>query len=239
MTNYFIFDGINSKDMGIKIERHNNFSSPQRRVESISIPGRTGNILIDDGSYENQIFEYELILECDSKKGIDISKKANEISSWLHGDYTYKTLTFSNSDKTYKAVVINKIDITQMFKKFAKALVVFEAYEVANVAKGKSISVIKNEGTFINNTNREVKPILKLVGEGDCIININNQEMKIKGIEGHIIVDSYNMDCYKKLDDGFVENNNKKMFGSFPVFNIGENEIKVNGAILEVLGYEY
>ena len=47
------------------------------------------------------------------------------------------------------------------------------------------------------------------------------------------------MDCYKILDNGFVENNNKKMFGSFPVFNIGENEIKVNGAILEVLGYEY
>ena len=238
MTNYFIFDGINSKDMGIKIERHNNFSSPQRRIESVSIPGRTGNILIDDGSYENQIFEYELILECDSKKGTDISKKANEISSWLHGDYTYKTLTFSNSDKTYKAVVINKIDISQMFKKFAKALVTFEAYEVANTLSEKSISTIENEGTFINNSNIDIKPVLKLIGSGDCFISINDSEIKIKDLEGYIIIDSYNMDCYAELENGDIENCNNKMFGSFPIFKVGENKITTSNCILEVLRYE-
>lgn len=238
MTNYFIFDGINSKDMGIKIERHNNFSSPQRRIESVSVPGRTGNILIDDGSYENQIFEYELILECDSKKGTDISKKAEEVSNWLHGDYTYKTLTFSNSSKVYKAVVINKIDITQMFKRFAKALVTFEAYEVVNVVKRINVSTIENEGIFINDTNREIRPILKIIGNGDCTININNQKVKIKSLEGHIIVDSFNMDCYKLMESGIARNSNDKMTGAFPVFSVGENKIKVIGATVEVLGYE-
>ena len=234
MTNYFIFDGINSKDMGIRIERHNNFNSPQRRVESVSIPGRTGNILIDDGSYENQIFEYELILECDSKNGIDISKKVNEINSWLHGDYTYKTLTFSNSDKTYNAVVINKIDIKQMFKNFAKALVTFEAYEVTNSLRKRNISIIENEDVFINDTSREIKPVLKLTGNGDCSIKINDNEVKIKDLECHIIIDCYNMDCYKELDNNIVNCNNK-MYGSFPAFRIGENNIRVYGCTMEVL----
>ena len=234
MTNYFIFNGINSKDMGIRIEKHNNFSTPQRRVKSISVPGRTGNILIDDGSYENQIFEYELILECDSKKGTDITKKANEISAWLYGDYTYKDLKFSNSSKTYKAVVINKIDIKQMFKKFAKALVAFEAYETTNILTEKTL-MFENEGIFLNRNNINHKPILKVYGQGDCSFSVNGEEVKIKGLEDYLVIDCYNMDCYKESDCGEIQNCNNKMYGNFVQFNVGENNITTNNCKVEVV----
>ena len=64
MKNYLTFNSISSKDLGIRIERHNNFSTPQRIVERIKVPGRTGEVIIDDNSYENIIFEYEFILDC-------------------------------------------------------------------------------------------------------------------------------------------------------------------------------
>ena len=230
MKNYLIFNGINSKDLGIRIERHNNFSSPQRVVERVKVPGRTGEIIIDDNSYENIIFEYEFILDC---KGTDLAAKANEVSNWLHSDYTYKTLTFSNSNKVYNAVVINKIDISRMFKTFGKALVTFEAYEVAST-KERSILKITNEDIYINNTNDTIKPIIKVIGEGNCSFNINNQEIILKGLEEEVIIDCYNLNCYKKEDNKIINCNNK-MIGMFPKLEVGENKINVANCEIEVV----
>ena len=230
MKNYLTFNGISSKDLGIRIERHNNFSSPQRVVERIKVPGRTGEIIIDDNSYENIIFEYEFILDC---KSSDLVTKANEISNWLHSDYSYKTLTFSNSNKVYNAVVINKIDISRMFKTFGKALVTFEAYEVANT-KERSILKITDKDIYINNTNNTIKPIIKVIGEGDCSININNQEVILKDLEGSLIIDCYNLDCYKEEDNKIINCNNK-MAGMFPRLEVGENKIAVCNCEVEVV----
>jgi predicted phage tail component-like protein len=230
MKNYLIFNGINSKDLGIRIERHNNFSSPQRVVDRVKVPGRTGEIIIDDNSYENIIFEYEFILDC---KGSDLATKANEISNWLHSDYTYKTLTFSNSNKVYNAVVINKIDISRMFKTFGKALVTFEAYEVSNT-KERSILKITNEDIYMNNTNDTIKPLIKVVGEGDCGISINNKAIELKGLEGEVIIDCCNLDCYKEEDNKIINCNNK-MIGMFPKLEVGENKITVCNCEVEVV----
>ena len=230
MKNHLIFNGINSKDLGIRIERHNNFSSPQRVVERIKVPGRTGEILIDDNSYENIIFEYEFILDC---KDSDLASKSQEISNWLHNDYTYKTLTFSNSSKVYNAVVINKIDISRMFKQFGKALVTFEAYEVSN-AKERSVLKVNDKDIYINNTNNVIKPIIKVIGEGDCSFNINNQEVVLKDLEGEVIIDCYNLDCCKEEDSKIINCNNK-MIGMFPVLNVGENKVTVYNCEVEVV----
>ena len=229
MKNYLIFNGINSKDLGIRIERHNNFSTTQRVVERVKVQGRTGEIIIDDNSYENIIFEYEFILDC---KGSDLASKSEQISKWLHNDYTYKTLTFSNSNKVYNAVVINKIDISRMFKTFGKALVTFEAYEVSS-AKEKNILKVDTEAIYINNNNMTLKPIIKVIGEGDCSISINNQEVKLKDLEGQMVIDCYNLDCYKEEDNKLINCNNK-MTGMFPKLEVGENKITVFNCKVEV-----
>ena len=61
------------------------------------------------------------------------------------------------------------------------------------------------------------------------------KEVKMKGLEGEIIIDSYNMDCYKVLENGVIQNCNNKMFGSFPCFKVGENTIKALNCIVEVV----
>ena len=49
-------------------------------------------------------------------------------------------------------------------------------------------------------------------------------------------MDCYNMDCYKKLENGTIENCNNKMYGLFPHFKVGENKISTVGNLkIEVL----
>lgn len=58
MGNYFIFNGINSKDYGIGISGSGTFMRPVRRVEKIVIPGRSGELSIDEGAFDNVTISY-------------------------------------------------------------------------------------------------------------------------------------------------------------------------------------
>ena len=62
---YFIYDNISSQDFGIKIKKGgiNNFSSPQRSYEAIQVKGRNGDLIIDNGNYENFTLEIECYLD--------------------------------------------------------------------------------------------------------------------------------------------------------------------------------
>ena len=58
---YFTFNGTSSERYGLKVKNSNHLSRPAKKIESISVPGRTGNLIIDDGSKENLVI---LILSC-------------------------------------------------------------------------------------------------------------------------------------------------------------------------------
>ena len=51
----FIYNGRDSRDFNIKIKEINNLSSPQRNIETFTVPGRSGEVVIDNGNFENFI----------------------------------------------------------------------------------------------------------------------------------------------------------------------------------------
>ena len=82
-----------------------------------------------------------------------------------------------------------------------------------------------NEGLASN-------PYIKVVGSGDITININNQKLVLKGVEGYIEVDTELYNCFKDN-----ENQNNKMYSDFPIFEEGINNIswESNVSQLEIL----
>ncbi len=51
--NYFVFGEHSSKDWGIILSGDNVFDSPDRDVDRISVPGRNGDLIIDNGRWNN------------------------------------------------------------------------------------------------------------------------------------------------------------------------------------------
>ena len=47
----FIFDGKKSKDFGVYISGNAVYDAPEKDVELIEIPGRDGELIIDNGRY--------------------------------------------------------------------------------------------------------------------------------------------------------------------------------------------
>lgn len=124
---YFTFNEVSSETYGLKVKQSNHLSRPAKKVESISIPGRTGNLIIDDGSKEN--LSIELICTLDCRQYSNIAFVARQISDWLQNPIGYQTLVMGDG-MTFKAVCTNQIDISEVIDNFGEVSIRFDATEV-------------------------------------------------------------------------------------------------------------
>ena len=89
MTNYFIFDNHRSLDYGLQLNKVDTLSAPAREVEVKSIPGRSGELLIDKNRFGSQTVTYEAFFKCG--RG-EVPAYARRIKSWLLGVTGYREL---------------------------------------------------------------------------------------------------------------------------------------------------
>ena len=228
---YFIYDNISSQEFGLKIKKDgiNNFSSPQRSYETIQVKGRNGDLIIDNGNYENFTLEIECYLDA---RESDLNAVSKELKKWLMNDLKYKKLILStDSNYYYEAICANKLDISEMVENFGECLIVFNCKPLKREVFGYSRITLTQSSTLYNN-GLVSNPYIKVVGNGDITININNQKLILKGVEEYIEVDTELYNCFK----GNVNQNNK-MYSDFPVLEEGKNEISFTGSVtqLEIL----
>lgn len=53
MRNFFTYNGRRSSDFGVFISGTETFGAPERDVERVTIPGKNGDVLLDNGRYKN------------------------------------------------------------------------------------------------------------------------------------------------------------------------------------------
>lgn len=126
---YFVFNGINSQKFGLKVKESNHLSRPAKKIESIEIPGRTGNLIIDDGSKQN--LSIELLCTLDCRSTMNVAATSKQIGAWLQDPIGYQTLTMYDRT-TFKAICTNQIDISEIIDNFAEVSIRFDATEVTS-----------------------------------------------------------------------------------------------------------
>lgn len=230
---YFIYKNRSSEDFGLKIVRINNLSSPNRSVTTERILGRNGDIVKDNGNFEN----FELSIECDIKSDL-VDKTLNEVSKelkfWLQKDCTYDKLIISdNDDEYYEAIYINSLDIERVAKKFGEVLLKFNCKPFKKSINTNKITLTQSKNIY--NDGFKSEPYIKIFGNGDITIKINTQELILKNIEDEIEIDSEIYNAYKidKFTNKMVNENNK-MYSEFPVLEEGRNNISWTGDVTKL-----
>ena len=127
MANFFTFNGISSKTHNLKCKEINHLSFAAKSYESIKVPGRTGNLLIDDGSKENKIIP--IIAYLDLREENDKKLFVSNIRKWLIGHIGYKSLVFDDGVQ-YEAIVSGEVAFEEIFKDYYKISINFECVEV-------------------------------------------------------------------------------------------------------------
>jgi phage-related protein len=223
----FTYRGKHSGEFeGLVIKTDNNQLIPSKRFERISVPGRNGQYVFEDG-YNNKILEFD----CSLIKGTIQSKRqrAREIAYWLSG--TGDLILDGENDKIYKVVrTVSDIDLSlnQVVENFK---VVFET-EPFQLGTSKSISVDNPTNiTLINDGTEEAETIISVTGTGDISLTLDDKILNLTGLTEKITLDSKRYLVYNDLK----ENKLDLHFGDFIKIPPRSSELLITGTVSNIL----
>ena len=120
----FTINNKTNKDFNFKVKSSNHLTKPRKKLEFISIPGRTGDLILDEGAREN----FNLIIEgyIDARE-TNLKTLCDNLDNWLNNTTGYQTITFDDGT-VLKAVLVSEIDINEVVKNFGELTLEFSAY---------------------------------------------------------------------------------------------------------------
>ena len=119
----FTFNGVSSRSFNLKVKKSNHLSKAKKRIELIEIPGRTGDLIVSDGSRENLNLEIVVYLDA---RSLNTKTLADKLDEWLNGHEGYKPIIFDDGTKL-DAVFIGQIDFENIVKNFEEVVLLFSA----------------------------------------------------------------------------------------------------------------
>jgi len=177
MRHSIIFGGVNSADFGIYISGEGVFDAPKRAVEMIAVPGRNGEIALDQGYWENidivyPAFNYEDDLDTFAER---LSAFRNAICS-LKG-YQRLSDTF-HPDEYRMAVYSEGLEVTPIkYNTAANFDLKFDCKPQRWLTEGETAVTVASGDTLTNPTLYDAGPLLMVEGYGK--INIGDYPLEI------------------------------------------------------------
>ena len=74
--NYFILGGVDSRDYDMIVSCEDAFTMPERDVDVFEIPGRNGDLIVDNGRFRNVDITYQVVIENGFAEKINAFKQA-------------------------------------------------------------------------------------------------------------------------------------------------------------------
>lgn len=183
--NSITFGGVNSADYGIYIGGEGTFNAPKRAVEMVAVPGRNGEIVVDQGHWENIEVTYSAF---NAEPDLDTFKQnlanfRNAIASQI--GYQRLTDTF-HPDEYRMAVFAEGLEINPIsYNTASKFEIKFGCKPQRWLTSGEAAISVASGSTLMNPTLYPASPLLVTVGPG--VIDIAGQELEIFSVPiGHV-----------------------------------------------------
>ena len=228
-----IFNGIPSTNYGIHVETPPVYATPERDYGVVHIPGRNGDLVIDNGSYKNVTRKYSISVgEIDG----NFTTLAAGVSEWLHSASGYARLEDSyESDYFRLAYYVADAEMENLFHKAGKMSIEFNCKPARFLKAGERAVSFTTAGSISNPTFQKSFPKLTVVVSGSGTLTIGDQTITISGLTNstRMVIDSELQDVY---EEGSLTNLNSKVSFSdgFPLLSPGVNTITFTGSITSV-----
>lgn len=172
----FIFDGVNSRDMGVYVQDVQVFGAPERDVEMVSIPGRDGEYALDRGRFSNIEVTYTCALGAGAPE--DFNEAISALRNWLASRVGYKRLEDEiNTDEYRRAVFKDGLDVETINKQTGTFEVTFSCMPQRWLKSGETSQAVTSGGTIENPTLFSARPLLEVYGYG--AIDIDGETVSI------------------------------------------------------------
>ncbi len=217
--NKFTFNGISSEDFGLYVSKKNIFSTPARKGKLISVPGRNGDIIEDDESFENVPISYTVGLK-------NITSVISDVNGWLCKDGGYFRLSDTYQPGYFRmACHRSATNVNEMLQNVGTAQILFSCKPFRYSEIGQQATTFTSSGYIENPEEFESEPLIRIYGSGNVTLQINGDAFLVKNISSYIDIDSELMACYY----GNTLKNSSIGFASFPILQSGSNRIAWSG----------
>lgn len=189
MRHSITFGGVNSADFGLYIGGEGTFNAPKRVVEMISVPGRDGDIAIDQGRFENIEVKYTVINKEDSLS--DFSTKLSGFRNAICALRGYQRLEDTFHPNEFRiAIFIDDFEVKPIeYATAAEFEITFNCQPFRYLTSGET-AISKKSGTLTNPTLFKSSPLLAIEGYGDFSVNGYNIHIENDPV-GNVLLPDY------------------------------------------------
>lgn len=234
------FNNISCEDYGIVVEHYPEYQTPSRDYDMVHVPGRNGDVAIDQGSFQNVDRVYQIAVGSYEKR---YTEQVNAISEWLHGPAGYAKLEDSYEPEYYRmAVCTDGFEAENMKHMLARTTITFNCKPQRWLKSGDVPLVYETSGHTIKNPTRFISsPIIRVYCSGSGSFTIQNKKTYTVTLSnvpgGGLVVDSDIMDAYSISTPRENRNSCITLSNGFPKFTPGDNTISFSAGItkLEVI----
>lgn len=227
------FDSRNLfQNFGVIVGSGSSFGAPESDVDVEPIPGRNGDLIIDNGRYKNRRATYNAFIYRNA--AANVAALRSFLAS--HGAGYYKLADSYDQNHFVMARYSGPVDVEMRnLNRVAELNLTFDCKPQRFLTSGdayisKIVTEPDTEVTLVNPTNFDAKPILyvkKQSAADTMVVNVNGQVFTILPSSGRteFYVDCETMNVYYSS-----ENRNKYFAGEFPELVPGENKISFTGS---------
>lgn len=229
-----IFNDISSEDYGIVVEHPPAYDFPEKDYTSVHIPGRNGDVMIDNNSYKNTVRTYELAI---GDQNLQFGIQANKIAEWLHSGSGYCRLEDSYEPDIFRMACYKDAgNFENIFDHMGRGTVSFDCKPQRFYKSGEKFISLESASEVIKNpTFFNAQPMIIISGSGGTI-SVNGVEVALLTATSALVIDSDIQDAYEFDAYGNYQNANNKIStpNGFPILIPGDNSIVVSGGINSV-----
>lgn len=223
---YLIFDGTSTQTYGVFLISNGVYNAPEREFERISIPGRNGDLLIDNGRYSNFELEYDAIIYNDfntnlsNLKNIFMSKTGYcRLEDTFYPD-EFRMAKYSGA---FEMESVRPGDIGHFILRF-------DCKPQRFLKSGETTTEFRSNGTITNPTRMTALPLVRVYGTGQ--LSIGGNTIRINTNSSYTDIDCDIQDAFRGSTNcnGNIELSSGKFFQLKP----GSNSVSLGSGITKV-----
>lgn len=216
------FGNIDFSGDGAYIWGAGEYSAPTRSVDFIEVPGRNGDLLIDNGNYTNTKAFFDVVITRETEKNTD------RLKHLLYSQKGYQRLYDSDLKGFYRMASFNSgFDI--MSNDGGVVRVEFDCKPLKYDILGENAVIFTGKGNLYNKYFEPSRPIITVYGSGQGNVYIGNQNIAISNIDEYVTIDAEMQDAFKGL-----QNKNATVNTADIVLLPGNNAISFSGGVTSV-----
>lgn len=201
------------------------WDAPERDVETIEIPGRNGELTIDNGRWHNVTVSYPVFI------APPFRENAAAARAWLCRVPGYRRLEDERYPDVFrKARLTGGVEIAPTTDlRAGRATINFSCAPQRWLKCGEVPVTFTGPGALINPTGYEAQPLVVVYGTGSGSVIIGGSTVAISEIGGSITLDTEIQRAYSGMTpkDSVVS-------GTFPVLGEGTSAISFSGGVTRV-----